>query len=130
MGSLDGRAFTGFLAGVRSYTNGQSEGIYICVDVPLPVHIYHLFFSVSLGMATADMKHAANFSESSHFSPHMAPKGGRVPLLNISGASSGSPGSNLLETTLACVTYQILWGLAYLHYDHNIHRDIKPGTEG
>ena len=33
------------------------------------------------------------------------------------------------EEALAAITYQILWGLAYLHYDLNIHRDIKPGKK-
>jgi serine/threonine protein kinase len=31
------------------------------------------------------------------------------------------------ESGLAGISYQILWGLAYLHHDSNLHRDIKPG---
>ena len=30
------------------------------------------------------------------------------------------------ENVLAAMTYQVLWGLGYLHYDNKIHRDIKP----
>lgn len=32
------------------------------------------------------------------------------------------------ETALAGITYQILWGLGYLHYEKKIHRDIKPAN--
>lgn len=32
------------------------------------------------------------------------------------------------DYSLASITYQIMWGLAYLHYDNNLHRDIKPGN--
>jgi len=34
---------------------------------------------------------------------------------------------DITEEAMAGITYQILWGLAYLHFDHNLHRDIKPG---
>jgi serine/threonine protein kinase len=40
----------------------------------------------------------------------------------------GAKGVNHLELVLSCITYQVLWGLAYLHYEHNTHRDIKPGN--
>lgn len=33
----------------------------------------------------------------------------------------------ITEKGLAGVAFQILWALGYLHYDSNIHRDIKPG---
>lgn len=32
------------------------------------------------------------------------------------------------DYSLASITYQIMWGLSYLHYDNNLHRDIKPGN--
>lgn len=32
------------------------------------------------------------------------------------------------ENVLAAMTYQILWGLAYLHHDGRLHRDIKPSN--
>ena len=32
------------------------------------------------------------------------------------------------ELVMAAISFQILWGLAYLHHDHNIHRDLKPGN--
>lgn len=32
------------------------------------------------------------------------------------------------DYSLACMTFQIMWGLAYLHYDNNLHRDVKPGN--
>ena len=35
---------------------------------------------------------------------------------------------DITEEAMAGITYQIMWGLAYLHFDHNLHRDIKPGT--
>ncbi len=37
------------------------------------------------------------------------------------------PNIDLTEEALASIAFQILWGLAYLHYDSNLHRDIKPG---
>uniref|UniRef100_A0A7S1CE06 mitogen-activated protein kinase kinase n=1 Tax=Bicosoecida sp. CB-2014 TaxID=1486930 RepID=A0A7S1CE06_9STRA len=30
------------------------------------------------------------------------------------------------EKTLACMAFQVLWGLAYLKHEHRVHRDIKP----
>merc|ERR1711990_648573 len=32
------------------------------------------------------------------------------------------------ERILAHVTYQILWGLAYLKFENRFHRDIKPAN--
>lgn len=32
------------------------------------------------------------------------------------------------ERAMAGVTFQILWGLGYLHYEKQIHRDVKPGN--
>jgi len=32
------------------------------------------------------------------------------------------------ENVLAALTYQVLWGLAYLHYEGVLHRDIKPSN--
>ncbi len=32
------------------------------------------------------------------------------------------------DQVLAAITYQTAWGLAYLHYDNNMHRDLKPGN--
>ena len=37
-------------------------------------------------------------------------------------------GFDIDDYSLASISYQIMWGLAYLHYDNNLHRDIKPGT--
>eukprot|EP01041_Mallomonas_annulata_P010568 gene10568-22055_t len=34
----------------------------------------------------------------------------------------------ITEEAMAGISYQIMWGLAYLHFEHNIHRDIKPGN--
>ena len=36
--------------------------------------------------------------------------------------------SNLDESFLAAISYQVLWGLSYLHHDKILHRDIKPGN--
>lgn len=38
------------------------------------------------------------------------------------------PRYQITESGLASIAYQILWALAYLHYDKNMHRDIKPGN--
>lgn len=32
------------------------------------------------------------------------------------------------ENILACIAYQILWGLAYLYHEKRVHRDIKPSN--
>jgi serine/threonine protein kinase len=37
-------------------------------------------------------------------------------------------GYDIDDYSLAAISYQIMWGLAYLHYDNNLHRDIKPGN--
>ena len=68
----------------------------------------------------------ANFND--NFSPpgqNSRSSGPSVPLLAI--PNNGDSKVNHLELVLSCVSFQILWGLAYLHYEHNVHRDIKPG---
>jgi serine/threonine protein kinase len=32
------------------------------------------------------------------------------------------------EWALANITYQILWGLAYMKHEKRVHRDIKPSN--
>jgi serine/threonine protein kinase len=32
------------------------------------------------------------------------------------------------EEGMAAITFQIIWGLGYLHYEKQLHRDIKPGN--
>lgn len=32
------------------------------------------------------------------------------------------------ELSVAGIAFQIVWGLAYLHYEKQIHRDVKPGN--
>ncbi|KAH8049786.1 MAP kinase kinase [Aureococcus anophagefferens] len=39
------------------------------------------------------------------------------------GAAPGVP-----ELVCASICYQTFWGLAYLHYEQRLHRDIKPGN--
>lgn len=34
----------------------------------------------------------------------------------------------LPERVIAAIVYQVLWGLAYLHFENRLHRDIKPGN--
>ena len=34
----------------------------------------------------------------------------------------------LSERFIASVTYQMLWGVSYLHHERKMHRDIKPGN--
>jgi serine/threonine protein kinase len=34
----------------------------------------------------------------------------------------------LTEACLAAISFQIMWGLGYLHYERRLHRDIKPGN--
>ena len=34
----------------------------------------------------------------------------------------------LPESACAAILYQTFWGLAYLHYEQRLHRDIKPGN--
>jgi serine/threonine protein kinase len=35
---------------------------------------------------------------------------------------------NLTEEVMAAITFQIIWGLGYLHYEKQLHRDIKPAN--
>eukprot|EP00607_Mallomonas_marina_P007819 CAMPEP_0182419886 /NCGR_PEP_ID=MMETSP1167-20130531/4230_1 /TAXON_ID=2988 /ORGANISM="Mallomonas Sp, Strain CCMP3275" /LENGTH=378 /DNA_ID=CAMNT_0024595027 /DNA_START=91 /DNA_END=1227 /DNA_ORIENTATION=+ len=39
-----------------------------------------------------------------------------------------NPDVQITEEAMAGISYQIMWGLAYLHFEHKIHRDIKPGN--
>lgn len=34
----------------------------------------------------------------------------------------------LTEPVMSAISFQIIWGLGYLHYEKQIHRDIKPGN--
>mmetsp|Transcript_7432 Transcript_7432/g.13363 ORF Transcript_7432/g.13363 Transcript_7432/m.13363 type:complete len:237 (-) Transcript_7432:369-1079(-) len=43
--------------------------------------------------------------------------------LELSALSKGMP-----ERIVASVAYQILWGVAFLHFENSIHRDIKPAN--
>lgn len=38
------------------------------------------------------------------------------------------PDIRLSEDVMAAIAFQIIWGLGYLHYERQIHRDIKPGN--
>ncbi|CAM9257804.1 unnamed protein product [Chrysoparadoxa australica] len=49
----------------------------------------------------------------------------RGSLHNLIYNSHGGP---IPEEVIAAITYQILWGLGYLHYEHKLHRDIKPSN--
>ena len=48
--------------------------------------------------------------------------------ISSSNTSSSSKSGNvkLQEDVLASISYQTLYGLAYLHHEHILHRDIKP----
>ena len=39
-----------------------------------------------------------------------------------------SPDVKLDEQCVAGIVYQILWGLAFLHFDKRLHRDVKPAN--
>lgn len=34
----------------------------------------------------------------------------------------------LSERVVGAIAYQLLWGLAYLHYENRMHRDVKPAN--
>jgi serine/threonine protein kinase len=38
------------------------------------------------------------------------------------------PDVKVSETVIAAIAFQAIWGLGYLHYDNQLHRDIKPGN--
>mmetsp|Transcript_14835 Transcript_14835/g.22326 ORF Transcript_14835/g.22326 Transcript_14835/m.22326 type:complete len:381 (+) Transcript_14835:82-1224(+) len=38
------------------------------------------------------------------------------------------PHMEVSDYAMACISFQIMWGLAYLHHDNMLHRDIKPGN--
>ena len=38
------------------------------------------------------------------------------------------PEIKVTEAVIAAMAFQAVWGLGYLHYDNQIHRDIKPGN--
>jgi len=38
------------------------------------------------------------------------------------------PQVDINERVMAAIAFQILWGLGYLHYEKQIHRDVKPGN--
>jgi serine/threonine protein kinase len=35
---------------------------------------------------------------------------------------------DLSEAVLAAISFQIIWGLGYLHYENKLHRDVKPAN--
>lgn len=39
-----------------------------------------------------------------------------------------SPDIQFNEQVMAAISFQIIWGLGYLHYEKQIHRDIKPAN--
>ena len=52
----------------------------------------------------------------------------RGSLKDFLDMGSHSNSKKLPEITLASIAYQILWGLAFLHYEKISHRDIKPAN--
>ncbi|CAN0509552.1 unnamed protein product, partial [Ectocarpus sp. 8 AP-2014] len=45
---------------------------------------------------------------------------------SLSDVIHGWRGMDYGEDLMAAITLQILWGLGYLHYEHHVHRDVKP----
>eukprot|EP00752_Nemacystus_decipiens_P004021 g3683.t1 len=45
---------------------------------------------------------------------------------SLSDMIHGWRGMEYGEDLIAAVTFQMLWGLGYLHYEHHVHRDVKP----
>jgi serine/threonine protein kinase len=39
-----------------------------------------------------------------------------------------APAVRMSESVMASIAFQMVWGLGYLHYEKQIHRDIKPGN--
>jgi serine/threonine protein kinase len=50
-------------------------------------------------------------------------RGSLHDILHCSKCSGGVP-----EPVAAAISFQILWGLGYLHFEHKLHRDIKPSN--
>ena len=45
---------------------------------------------------------------------------------SLDGVLKRAPNGKIPEKVLAAITFQCLWGLAYLKHEHRLHRDIKP----
>ena len=39
-----------------------------------------------------------------------------------------SPRIDMPEEVLAAISFQVIWGLGYLHFENNLHRDVKPAN--
>ena len=46
----------------------------------------------------------------------------------LSDLKKQSLSAALPETVIASITFQVLWGLGYLHFENKLHRDVKPGN--
>lgn len=47
---------------------------------------------------------------------------------SLENVLSLSPARKMPTAQLGATAFQILWGLAYLHFENRLHRDVKPGN--
>ena len=101
-----------------------------CLDCDCLVGLVGSFYDRQAGEITMVLEYMDRGSLIDLMNHHSETVSSSVPpsISNTQEALSVHPWPALPEPAVASIAFQMLWGIAYLHYENVIHRDIKPAN--